>query len=430
MAQPIDVHLAAPTMDRVTQFLMPPIMGDARMHIIGIASVWNDLRERYMSEHGDVLLVQADIASNPQALLTWLQKLPTPAVVVLPNDWAHEEGKFRSIRTVHEVFVGDNVNFAEVARRVHDVGLNARERRNFAEPDRAILAGGPRGATVVGTRIIAVWGKGGSGKSTLTSNLAYELARRGLRTIAIGLDVPDALAVYLDVKITTTSMAFFQRPGLDGLRASIIRKDSLDVVLSPNGALLAEEIASRPIEDPGSIRSLVMTAASDNYAAVLLDLPAERTEWAIQPLIAANTVLLVAQPSFVDLQRVVELYRILTGTLAGRHRVATDAIHLVMNEVSNDDNLLSRDFTRAAQDVLGRPFPPVIGGLPLARQVRTEQNSGQLPSMRLDDFGKAIRVLADTLFPGTSLGRNGNGRYAQERGGFLKKALEFTGFNG
>ncbi len=429
MTQPIDVHLAAPTMDRMTRFMLPPIMGDARLHIIGMAAVWSDLRERYVKEHGDVLLIQADIAPNPEALLAWLQKLPTPAVVVLPTEWAHEEGKFRSLRTVHEVFIGDNVNFAEVARRVHDVGLNARERQNFAEPDRAIIGGGPRNATVVGTRIIAVWGKGGSGKSTLTSNLAYELARRGLRTIAIGLDIPDALAVYLDLKVTTTAMAFFQRPGLEGFRASIIRKDNLDVMLSPNDALLAEEIATRPIDDPGSIRSLVMTAASDNYAAVLLDLPAERTEWAIQPLIAANTVLLVAQPSFVDLQRVVELYRILTGTLAGRHRVATDAIHLVMNEVSNDDNLLPRDFTRAAQDVLKRPFPPVIGGLPLVKQVRTAQNSGHLPAMGLDDFGRAIRVLADTLFPGTSLSRNGHGHPAGERGG-LKKALDFIGFGG
>jgi len=242
--------------------------------------------------------------------------------------------------------------------------------------------------------------------------------------------VPDALVAYLNIeKIQATSMAFFQRPNLEGFRASLTRKDNLDVVISPNDILIAEEMARRPSDDPGSIKSLVMTAANDGYAAVILDLPGERTEWAVQPLIAANTVLLVAQPSFIDLQRVVDLYRMLTETLAGQHRVADDAIYLVMNEVSDKDNTLRvpRDFQRAAMDFLKRQFPPAIGGIPLDPAVRLEQNRGQLPVMGLDRFGRAIRSLADTLFPGTVASANVNGRHAVERSGF-RKVLDFAGF--
>lgn len=38
------------------------------------------------------------------------------------------------------------------------------------------------------TRHFAVYGKGGSGKSTVTSNLSIQMARRGLRTLQIGCD--------------------------------------------------------------------------------------------------------------------------------------------------------------------------------------------------------------------------------------------------
>jgi len=255
---------------------------------------------------------------------------------------------------------------------------------------------------VVGTRVVAVWGKGGSGKSTLVSNLGWELAHRGIRTICIGLDVPDALAVYLDLKAERTSMAFFQHPGQEGFRASVLRKGTLDVVLSPNDVWRAEEIARRAPDEPGSIRSLIFTAANDGYAAVLLDLPAERTEWALQPLLAANMVLLVAQPTFIDQVRTVDLYRTLTETLAGKHRVPPESIHLVMNETSPDDSLLPRDFQRAAQDFLQRPFPPAIAGLPLDKAVRLAQNKGQLPVQELDGFAKSVRSLANTLFPGVT----------------------------
>lgn len=39
-----------------------------------------------------------------------------------------------------------------------------------------------------GPRQFAIYGKGGSGKSTMTSNLSVQMARRGLRTLQIGCD--------------------------------------------------------------------------------------------------------------------------------------------------------------------------------------------------------------------------------------------------
>src|SRR3972149_789985 len=367
MTEPIAVYLAGGQNDRVLKVMYPPFMSDPRFNTVGVSNNWNDLTARFVPGAAEILVVEADIAPDPDTLMRFLNTLPSPAIVVLPGNASALEGKIRNIQaTVRDVYVGPAVNYQEVARKAPDRVVPERSLRQFAEPTRGLIGGGPRTATIVGTRIIAVWGKGGSGKSTLATNLAWELARRGLRTVAIGLGVPDALVAYLNIeKIQTASMAFFQRPNLEGFRASITRKDNLDVVISPNDILIAEEMARRPSDDPGSIKSLVMTAANDGYAAVILDLPGERTEWAVQPLIAANTVLLVAQPSFIDLQRVVDLYRMLTEKLAGQHRVADDAIYLVMNEVSDKDNILPRDFQRAAMDFLKRQFPPAIGGIPL-----------------------------------------------------------------
>ncbi|MBN1888877.1 MAG: AAA family ATPase [Thermoflexales bacterium] len=397
------VHLAGTVLERTLQMYTQGFSTNNRFHVVGMSSDWNALTTHFPNDGSEILLMEADVAPNHDQLVKWLQKMPVPVLVILPQAWAQVEGRIRACPPVRDVFLGPHVNFVEVAERVKTTAVSERALRLYTEPDRALAAsGGPRGMTVVGTRIVAVWGKGGAGKSTLVSNLGYELAHRGIRTICIGLDVPDAMAVYLDLKAERTSMTFFQHPGLEGFRSSILRKGNLDVVLSPNDALRAEEIARKPPEDPGSIRSLVVTAAGDGYAAVLLDLPAERTEWAIQPLIAANMVLLVAQPSFIDQVRTVDLYRTLTETLAGQHRIPPESIHLVMNETSPDDNLLPRDFQRAAQDFLQRPFPPAIALLPLDKCVRLAQNKGQLPTQELDGFAKGIRSLANTLFPGVT----------------------------
>jgi len=264
VSEPIAVYLAGGQNDRVLKVMYPPFMSDPRFNTIGVSNNWNDLTARYLPGAAEILVIEADIAPDPDTLMRFLNTLPSPAIVILPGNASALEGKMRNIQaTVRDVYVGPAVNYQEVARKAHDIVVTERSLRQFAEPTRGLIGGGPRTATIVGTRIIAVWGKGGSGKSTLATNLAWELARRGLRTVAIGLDVPDALVAYLNIdKIQTTSMAFFQRPNLEGFRASLTRKDNLDVVISPNDILIAEEMARRPSDDPGSIKSLVMTAAN------------------------------------------------------------------------------------------------------------------------------------------------------------------------
>lgn len=85
----INVFLASTNMDRIMRVMYEPFLPDPRFHVASVAATWQDPTERYPKESGELLLIEADIAPNPEVQMRWLQTLPTPAVVVLPNAWAH-----------------------------------------------------------------------------------------------------------------------------------------------------------------------------------------------------------------------------------------------------------------------------------------------------------------------------------------------------
>ena len=405
---PITTMLVAPMLDTIMGAMYPAF--DARFMVSNTASDWGELAQRLQTKPVEVVIIEADIAPDPNALQQFLDTVNAQlqVFIVLPPAWQRAKPALEQLEVVREVFIGP-VNYRIVADRV----ATAVQSRRAAHQDIGLHESGAfrvGHATVVGTRVIALIGKGGAGKSSIASNLGQQLALSGLRTLLIDLDVPGALPSYLNV--SPGKNVFFSSPDLQGLKASVQAvSEQLHVLVGPADGISAAEVALLGPKEDGSIYNLIQTAVVDNYAAVILDLPADpKSEFGLQALMAANTVLMVARPATVDQVWAVSTFRLLTEQLAGRHRIARERIYLVLNGVDpQNDNLSPSEFHHACDEHLRDrnlgAFPPIIAVLPTDSTVRNAQNVGKLPietPQTSSEYRRAIQVLADTLYPGAS----------------------------
>jgi len=266
---------------------------------------------------------------------------------------------------------------------------------------------------VGGTNVFAVMSiKGGTGKTTLACNFGYALQLSGIRTCLMGFDTPDDIGVYLGLRQAPNSSYFFRRPTRDAFAASIQEYHGLDVVLSPNDAVLADEVAGRdPDTDEGAIGRIIDAARNHHppYAAIVLDLPPTYSEWGLQPLTRANTVLVVTTPNLSDAIKLVRQLQMITERFDPRYRIPRSAVYLVLNDRRREDNLPASAIQEVLADHLEGWAPPVIATIPHDPQVRPRQNRGELPYRRLDDFTRGINTLVDHFY-GHVLGPGGAAR--------------------
>ncbi|MGC8946003.1 MAG: AAA family ATPase [Anaerolineae bacterium] len=406
---PITVMMAAPRLDTVLQGMYPALAGDpGRFHVVGLATEWGDLKAKVGSLKPEALMIQAEIAPSPDELVAMLKVFPGVAVVVMLPSSAAAEGLVRSAPPVRDVFIGQAPNWMEVGQRLYQAAVSERAMRQAAAPLPAFAhVAGPAGPSVpVGLRIFAVASrKGGTGKSTFASNFAYALARRGISTLLLGFDRPDDLGVYLHLPPYPNQGLFYENPTLEALRGGLQKKDALDILLCVPDDLVADAVARRDPSDRGSIRSLVMTAAMGGWAALVLDLPPDiSSEWALQPLLAANTVFLLARPTIADANKMLQVHQLLTRRLAAEHAVPRENIFIVLNMCTKDDNISPAAFTRMLQEASGDSVPPVVAVIPHDVAVPAIQNAGELPLLRSDAFRKAVEGVVDIFYRGVTPG--------------------------
>lgn len=404
---PVTVIMAAPRLDTVLQGMYPPLAGDpGRYQVVGLATEWGDLKGKIQALKPEALLIQGEVAPSPDDLVALLKSFPGVAVVVLMPSSAAAEGLVRAAPSVRDVFVSQAPSWPEVAARLYQAAVSERALRAQAAPLPAFSqVGGIAGPSVpVGLRVFAVAArKGGVGKSTFAANFAYALARRGISTLLIGFDRPDDLGVFLHLPPYPNQSLFYENPTLEALRAGCQKKDALDVLLCLQDDVAAEAIARRDANDRGSIRSLVMTAAMGGWAALVLDLPPDiSSEWALQPLLVANTVLLIAQPTLADANKMLQAYQLLTRRLTAEHAIPRENIFIVLNMVTKDDNVSPAVFTRMLQEASGDSVPPVIAVIPFDPAVRAAENLGELPLLKSDPFRKGVEGVVDVFYRGVT----------------------------
>jgi MinD-like ATPase involved in chromosome partitioning or flagellar assembly len=429
-SSPVSVFLAGADMPGVVSRLMFPAFNDpARFQIVSMAADWGDVQRDVGRYRPDVLVMEAALAPDPEALREYLAQLVgTIAIVILPPAWADRQGQFESIRTsVRGVFLGP-ANWAAVASATHTAGVTERTRQATASPSASLYqqSSGPRvgGQVVVGTRVIAFTSfTGGTGKSSIAEALGVELARNHVRTLLCSFNSPPAAAGHFNLRLQPNASEWLNRPNPEGFQAAIQRVrglDDLEILMAPNDHHALNQIAAgRPPEAADSIRSLVFSAYSFNYGAILLDLPPfADSMWALQPILAANVAVIVCRPTRQDQLGAIRAYKLLTEQLAQQIRIPPEAIYGVMNFASPKDNLSERDFQAAIVDTIGS-FPPILSTFPYVPELPGVQNFGNSPIFEsaCEGFARAARSLAGKLI-GAGLANSSKSERSESKGFF------------
>ena len=421
---PLRVFLSAVSQTELMP-LYTAFLGDqARFSVVGVATNLSGLEDGVPNTAAELAVVDAELllGRGEAGIIEFLTHRlgATAAVVSMPPGLREMQGQIRELAQVREVLLKP-AGTGQLLKRCHEIGVSERASRAALAPRGALDAAVPRhragleggGAGVGGTNVFAVLSiKGGTGKTTVACNFAYALALAGIRTCLLGFDVPDDIGVYLGLPQAPNSSYFVQRPTRDAFAASIQQYHGLDVVLSPNDAVLAAEVAQRdPDTDEGAIGRIVDAARNHHppYAAIVMDLPPTYSEWGLQPLTRANTVLVVATPNLSDAIKLVRQLQMISERFDPRYRIPRTAVYLVLNDRRREDNLPPSAIQDVLADHLNGWAPPVVATIPHDPQVRPLQNRGSLPYRRLEEFTRGVNTLVDHFY-GQVLGPGGVAR--------------------
>jgi len=402
--QKVSVMLAGPGHEAVFYQMQPPFLSDSRFVISANATQWGNFEQGLVQMRPDLIVVQAEIAPGPDALVQVLAEIQVwhgVAIVVLSPALRDLRGMFEKAPVVRSVYIAP-VNWGEVAQSGFAAVMTERARAAATAPLQQAYLARTSGA-IVGTRVVAfISATGGTGRSTIAESMAYELnVRMNVRSLLMSFDLPPAAVPHFKLRYVPNCMEYFARPG-DGFLASIQTREGLDLILAPENSLdyqKAAEYSTGHKAEPDSIYSLVMASWTRNYAAVLLDLPAGEQPWSLQGITAANTAVIVTRCTLADMAATRHTLILLLERLVGEHRIPREAIYLVLNQITDRSPISVRGFHDELVDSYGWA-PPVAAVIPYNPVISQAQDE-QIPAItRSEDLAKGVRNLADFLFPG------------------------------
>ena len=398
---PVSILLAHPDMGITTTWYRA-LQVDTRFRVTSMANTAQDLKDKLASSP-EVILLDVTVFEGPAQLTAALTSITGAVYLIVPGgtDPSFIE-QVKAMPCVKSVSMGD-VNLADFAARAYGDALALRK----TAPSAAVQAwngGGQRGGGGLGgLRIVTVWSRsGGTGRTTIAIALAQAIARRGLKTLLIGLGSPDTVPLQLGLRPEPNILSWMASPSDDGLRTSIQTSGELPVLCGfPD--IISESQGERPADAPGSINELVTSAAYGGYSAIILDTP---SSGGVVPraLSAANTWLMVARPTVSDVWTSVEAFRTVTQKLAGQHRITPGNIFVVLNQRTN--GMLTSDQWHSAADAACRKmnlnvgFPPVMAVVPFSADVALAQDNGRSALDASDEVARPIHRLAEMLFSG------------------------------
>lgn len=393
---PVSILLAGPQ-DRTVNWYQV-VQLDTRFRVSSMANDPQDMQGKLASSP-EVILLDGTIFSGPAPLAQTLTAISGAVYLIVPGNLSEEDTQqMKSISSVKAIYRGD-VNMQDILARAYADALALRRTAPAITP--TAWAGGRGNATISGLRIITVWSRsGGTGRTSVATALAQSVARRGLKTLLLGLGAPDVMPLHLGLQSEPNITNWFMNPSDEGLRSSLQSMGDLHIIAGfPD--VLSESNGERPAEDKGSIAELVKGAAYGGYAAIIVDTPASGGI-APRAVSAANTWLLVTRPTVADVWSSVEAFRTVTQKAAGQHRITPGNIFVVLNQRTN--GMLTADEWHRAADAACRKlglnvgFPPVAATISYAPDVPLAQDAGRSALDAADEFARPIHKLAEMLF--------------------------------
>jgi pilus assembly protein CpaE len=230
--------------------------------------------------------------------------------------------------------------------------------------------------------------KGGTGKTVVSTNVAAYLAKRGLRTLLVDLDVQfgDA-AIMLGLEPERTLYELASAPGeldSDKLRGYVTAHGStgLDVLAAPLRPEEGELVPDEKVEETLEIARLA-------YDVIVVDTWPSFHGPTLSALDQADSVLLISNPELPTLKDV----RVGIETLK-RLSFPTERLRVVLNRADARELVKTKD----AEAALG---VQIAYELPRAYEVSMAVNRGE-PLVLMSEahpFSAAVRALGDSLAP-------------------------------
>ena len=162
--------------------------------------------------------------------------------------------------------------------------------------------------------------KGGTGKTTLTVNMAAELAAQGKRVLLIDLDTQGHCAVGLGVKITKdtpTVHSLFKNPEL-GLQTSIHQTAYEHLSIAPADPLYEHGEGLR--DNTILLSALAAPEMSQQFDVVIIDTPPSHDILLLNALISAHWLIVPYVPHPLSFEGVCQLTRVLFKIISGDNK--------------------------------------------------------------------------------------------------------------
>jgi Flp pilus assembly CpaE family ATPase len=427
----VSVLLAGAGHELVYYQMQPPLLSDARFIVAGHATQWQVLENNVNDLHPELLIVQTDIAPDPEAMKRLLQRLSAwngVAVVVLPLGQKDLRGAYEGLNMVRGVFIAP-VNWTEIAQAGYGAAMTARANMSQAAPMHQTAAGpvvGGSAAFITGTKRIAVLSHaGGTGCSTVAENLAYELAARlSIKTLLVSMGLPPSAPPHLRLRYLPNLTEYFDRPGKASFQAALQRRENLEVLVAPEASVEYMKIleSSNRGTGEGSINGMLIDSEDGRYAAIVMDVPSNEDLWMAHSIIFANYALIVARPTLADLAATRHTLNLLLSGLKSEKRLARESIYLVLNQFTDRSGFTARSFQDELAGTVGWA-PPIAAVIPYDLAITQAQDQGIPPVTRVDGFARGIRSLIGVLFPNVGSLESSN---SSQRGVLRLPKIRFT----
>ena len=413
-ALPIRVHLCLLRSAEIQELRTAMrSLGDRRLELAGLTTDGSDAAGQVAASQSDVVIVGAelfpdDAGNGLVAFLTDIQGLGR-RVMVLIEVWDQDLGdELERLAAVAEVAVRP-VDAGRVLQRALAVGEAARAARGLARQQETAAAERLAERLTVppaGRSIVCVTArKGGIGKDTVASNLAWAIAERNVPVLLVGGDPKDDLAAYCGADPAPGVAAFLRQPNRDGFASGLQRFRNFHLLVGLADDHLAAQWNTRfDRDEPNLIRELLTTARDFPYGAVVVTLPTEYGHWRFQPLARADRILYVVTPAQAD---VVNAIRDITMVRrdVGSEFMPEDRLFLLFNRVRSGDRRRLTEIANMIAQGVGFEVP-VIGIIPDAHPfVAVSQSRGELPHSWMIDELEPFRAAFDDLAERLGLSR-------------------------
>jgi len=162
--------------------------------------------------------------------------------------------------------------------------------------------------------------KGGTGKTTVSVNLAAELALRGRRVLLVDLDTQGHCAVGVGMTVSRTDATVHNIFTDPDVRLSTIVRDTTfaNLAIAPADQRFEHDAGNR--DDRRLSRALAEEDITQRFDVVILDTPPSLDNLLLNALTAANWLLVPYVPHHLSLEGVRQLMRVLFKVKSGSNQ--------------------------------------------------------------------------------------------------------------